>query len=77
MSAQLKTTAALANCTGERIAVRNPRSGAADYFFHAPSTEELAATAAALRRAQRDWLAAGLAYRIAVLQRWRDRKSVV
>ena len=71
MPAQLKSIAAPANCTGERIAVRNPRSGAADYFFHAPSTEELAATAAALRRAQRDWLATGLAYRIAVLQRWR------
>ena len=71
MSAQLKLVAAPASYSGERIAVRNPRSGAADYFFHAPSAEELTATAAALRSAQRDWLAAGLAHRIVVLQRWR------
>ncbi|MFO1426990.1 MAG: aldehyde dehydrogenase family protein [Steroidobacteraceae bacterium] len=59
--------------SGERIEVRNPRSGAVDYRFTAPNRAELGARAAALRSAQRGWRAAGLEHRIGVLRRWREQ----
>jgi succinate-semialdehyde dehydrogenase / glutarate-semialdehyde dehydrogenase len=58
--------------SGERFAVRNPRTGEVDYHFNAPSRAELDATAAALRRAQKQWRAAGMSYRVEVLRRWRE-----
>jgi acyl-CoA reductase-like NAD-dependent aldehyde dehydrogenase len=57
--------------TGERIAVHNPRSGAVDYHFNAPSRAELEAVTARLRAAQAGWAAAPLSHRIEVLLRWR------
>ena len=57
--------------SGERIAVRNPRTGEVDYHFHAPSPAEFDATTARLRAAQVDWRAAGIEHRVDVLRRWR------
>ncbi len=58
--------------SGERFAVRNPRTGEVDYHFNAPSRAELEATARGLRAAQKTWREAGMAHRIAVLRRWRE-----
>jgi acyl-CoA reductase-like NAD-dependent aldehyde dehydrogenase len=58
--------------TGERIEVRNPRSGEIDYAFNAPSETELAVRLGALRSAQQRWCARSLEDRIAILQRWRS-----
>lgn len=57
--------------SGERIEVRNPRSGEIDFSFNAPTTEELATRLDALRAAQARWRARSLAERIAILRRWR------
>ena len=54
-----------------RYDVVNPRTGAVDHSFDAPSADELAATLARLRAAQTAWAAAPLAHRIEVLARWR------
>jgi acyl-CoA reductase-like NAD-dependent aldehyde dehydrogenase len=54
-----------------RISVENPRTGQVDYFFDEPERATLEARVRELRTAQRDWRLAGLAHRIAVLQRWR------
>lgn len=59
--------------TGERIEVVNPRTGAVDYRFTAPSRAELAAEAGRLRAGQRAWRAAPLEHRIEVMSRWRER----
>ena len=67
-AAQAMTLRAL---NGERIAVRNPRSGELDYQFTAPSRDDLRELARGLRAAQSGWRAAGLAHRISVLARWR------
>lgn len=56
----------------ERIAVRNPRSGAIDATIEAASAATVAAQAAALRAAQGDWRARGAAQRADVLRRWAD-----
>jgi succinate-semialdehyde dehydrogenase/glutarate-semialdehyde dehydrogenase len=58
-------------CQGESIAVRNPRSGAVDYHFQAPSAGQLTEMASRLRAAQPQWRARPLAERIAVLQRFK------
>lgn len=55
----------------ETFDVRNPRSGEVDYRFTAPSAAEVGRIAAALRAQQPAWIAAGLAHRIEVLQRFR------
>jgi succinate-semialdehyde dehydrogenase / glutarate-semialdehyde dehydrogenase len=57
--------------TGERIAAVNPRSGASDYTFVAPSPTELSGLVATLRAAQPAWAQAGMQARIDVLRRWR------
>ena len=57
--------------TGERVAVRNPRTGEIDHHFHAPTEAELRGTTASLRTAQKHWAAQTLAQRIDVLRRWR------
>lgn len=58
--------------SGERIGVRNPRSGAIDYQIVAPSAAEVRQQVQRLRAAQPAWRTAGLQHRIAVLQRWRQ-----
>ncbi|HNM56811.1 MAG TPA: aldehyde dehydrogenase family protein [Thauera aminoaromatica] len=57
--------------SGERIAVRNPRSGQVDHHFTAPSRAELEGMVGGLRRAQVAWREAPLQHRIDVLRRWR------
>lgn len=52
------------------LAVRNPRTGEADYQIAAPGPHELRALAARLRAAQVDWAACGVARRSAVLKSW-------
>ena len=56
---------------GERIEVRNPRSGLTDYHFTAPSPLQLTAMARSLRAAQKPWRARPLTERIEVLQRFK------
>lgn len=56
---------------GETIAVRNPRSGAVDYHFQAPSTAQLTDMAKQLRAAQSSWRERPLAERVAALQRFK------
>ncbi len=56
---------------GERIEVRNPRTGVVDHVFAAPGAAELASRLTALRTAQQTWSARPLAVRIEVLRRWR------
>ena len=53
--------------SGERIAVRNPRSGQVDHHFTAPSRAELEGMVGGLRRAQVAWREAPLQHRIDVL----------
>ena len=55
----------------DTYAVVNPRTGAVDHRFTAPSAAELDATLARLRAAQPAWAAVPLAHRIEVLARWR------
>ena len=57
---------------GERLEVRNPRSGAVDYHCVTPSTEQLTAIAQRLRVAQKPWSARPLTERIEVLQRFKS-----
>ncbi len=54
------------------IAVRNPRTGEADYRFAPPSEAELAARCQALREAQPGWWQAGLPERIAIMRRFAE-----
>lgn len=56
---------------GQRIEVRNPRSGEIDHVFDSPGEAELGARLDALRAAQRRWRARPLQERIEVLHRWR------
>lgn len=55
------------------IAVRNPRTGQADYRFTPTDPDRVAAVTAALRRAQPAWAHRGVADRVAVLQAWKAR----
>ncbi len=55
----------------ETMAVRNPRTGKADYEIRPATGEQLAAVAADLRRAQPAWRNVGLDARIAVLERFK------
>jgi len=57
---------------GERIEVRNPRSGQVDYAFDAPGEAELAVKLGEMRSAQPRWCARTLEERVAILQRWRE-----
>ena len=58
-----------------RLAARNPLTGLEDYSFDVASRADVQAACAAVRQAQPEWAALGVAGRIAVLQR--DRQSVV
>lgn len=57
----------------ERIALRDPRTGAQDGWITPPSSDEIDATAARLRQAQRRWDDHGLDARRAQMLAWRDR----
>lgn len=61
----------VSSMSGEKIAVRNPRTGLVDYHFNAPSRAELEALVKKLRRAQVGWADVPLQHRIDVLRRWR------
>ncbi len=63
--------------SGEKLAVRNPRSGEVDYQITAPSLTEVRATAQRLRHAQLHWRNAGQAYRIEILRRWREQLALL
>ncbi|HNR22025.1 MAG TPA: aldehyde dehydrogenase family protein [Steroidobacteraceae bacterium] len=57
--------------TDQNFDVRNPRSGEVDFHFTAPTTAEIGRIAAALRHQQPVWRDAGIAHRVAVMQRWK------
>lgn len=57
---------------GERIGVRNPRTGQRDYWITPPERDELADLCARLRREQVHWWKGGLDRRIAALERWQE-----
>jgi len=57
--------------TEQNFDVRNPRTGEIDFHFVAPGAAEIARTAAALRAQQPAWRDAGIAQRVATLQRWK------
>ena len=55
------------------LPVRNPRTGEIDMYITPPSSEEIAATCARLRKAQEAWGRAPLDHRIGVMKKWADR----
>jgi acyl-CoA reductase-like NAD-dependent aldehyde dehydrogenase len=55
-----------------KIPVRNPRTGAIDYWIAPPNLEQLSAQCDRLRAAQPSWQAADLEQRITVLQQWKQ-----
>ncbi len=54
------------------IPVRNPRTGAIDYWIAPPTPEQLSAECDRLRAAQTSWQAAGIEQRITTLQQWKQ-----
>ena len=64
------------------IPVRNPRTGEIDYHITPPTADELSAKAQSLRAAQKDWAAAPIEHRCAVMLQWaaaidKNRKAIV
>lgn len=57
---------------GEKIAVRNPRTGQIDYWITPPAPEKLVAICRQLRTAQGEWQQVGLERRIEALQQWKQ-----
>ncbi|MEQ8676125.1 MAG: aldehyde dehydrogenase family protein [Aggregatilineales bacterium] len=55
----------------ENIPIRNPRSGEIDGHITPPTSDELDALTARLRKGQSAWLAYGVAGRVEVMQRWK------
>src|SRR5271154_252139 len=55
------------------LPVRNPRTGEIDMYITPPSSDEIAATCARLRKAQEVWGRAPLEHRIGVMKKWADR----
>lgn len=53
------------------FAVRNPRTGAADYCFNLPESAEIKAKTKILRTNQAEWAAIGIEARIDALQQWK------
>ena len=53
------------------FAVRNPRTGKADYFFSLPKAEEIKAKSEILRTNQAKWAAMDIDARINALQQWK------
>src|SRR5579883_2010366 len=56
----------------DAIAVRNPRTGATDYWITPPTHEQLVAQCLHLRQAQMAWHGSGLGPRIEALQQWKQ-----
>lgn len=54
------------------IPVRNPRTGQVDYQIQPPTTEQLGVVCDRLRQHQPTWQAKGVAYRVEVLQSWKQ-----
>ena len=54
------------------ITVRNPRTGSIDYEITPPSLEQLTAECDRLRQGQLAWQTKGVAYRIEILQVWKQ-----
>lgn len=54
------------------IPVRNPRTGAIDYWITPPTVAQLVSMGDRLRAAQSSWQSAGLAHRINALQDWKQ-----
>ncbi|MDV6378662.1 aldehyde dehydrogenase family protein [Sporosarcina sp. GW1-11] len=54
-----------------KLAVRNPRTGEADYYITPPSSEELSNSCRALRNAQDEWQQLGVNGRADVMQKWK------
>jgi succinate-semialdehyde dehydrogenase / glutarate-semialdehyde dehydrogenase len=54
------------------IPVRNPRTGAIDYWITPPTPEQLSVECDRLRAAQTSWQAVGLELRITALQQWKQ-----
>lgn len=65
----------------KQIAVRNPRTGEADYFIHLPEAEEIKAKGNLLRTNQEAWAAMDIDDRIQALQQWKaaaqDRQTAL
>jgi succinate-semialdehyde dehydrogenase/glutarate-semialdehyde dehydrogenase len=55
------------------LPVRNPRTGEIDLYITPPSSDEIAAMCARLRKAQETWGRAPLDHRIGVMKKWADR----
>lgn len=53
-----------------RIAVRNPRTGRADYVIDPPTNDALTALCTSMRQAQSAWEAAGVRHRADVMRQW-------
>jgi len=56
----------------EKLAVRNPRTGAIDCYITAASKQDIAATCSRLRQAQSAWGEAPVDHRIGVMKRWAE-----
>jgi acyl-CoA reductase-like NAD-dependent aldehyde dehydrogenase len=55
------------------LAVRNPRTGAIDFYFTPASDQEIAELSTRLRQAQPEWGTAPMEHRVAVMGRWAER----
>jgi acyl-CoA reductase-like NAD-dependent aldehyde dehydrogenase len=55
-----------------KIPVRNPRTGAIDYWIAPPTSDQLSAQCDRLRTAQVSWQEMGLDWRITALQQWKQ-----
>ena len=54
------------------LPVRNPRTGEVDYHITPPTADEMATTTKNMRAAQKDWAAAPVEHRVAVMRKWAD-----
>ncbi|MDJ0533307.1 MAG: aldehyde dehydrogenase family protein [Xenococcaceae cyanobacterium MO_207.B15] len=57
---------------GDKIEVRNPRTGKIDYWITPPTSDQLAEICTGLRKAQIAWQQGGLERRIEAMQAWKQ-----
>ncbi len=57
---------------GDKIAVRNPRTGKIDYWITPPTGDRLAGIGSRLRKEQVSWQESGLEKRIQAMQQWKQ-----
>ena len=57
---------------GDKIEVRNPRTGKIDYWITPPTGDQLAGICTCLRQAQVAWQESGLDKRIQAMQQWKQ-----